>query len=139
MKFQSGKETQEFLLSKCRYAGRFSNGVRSNRVIEHKTLFVCLALAFCVHWSIFVAGVTCRSGQTSATPSLRGGRVVGFCMHARAHTGLRAYFCTHACLLAIQPAATTCCRRLPRLLPLLALRKPGPRSVRFGGHPGERS
>ena len=34
-------------------------------------------------------------GQTSATPSLRG-HVVGFCMHARAHTGIGAYFCTHA-------------------------------------------
>ena len=48
-----------------------------------------LVLAFCVHWSIFVAGATFWSGQTSATPSLR--HVVGFCMHARAHTGLRAH------------------------------------------------
>jgi len=47
-------------------------------------------------------------------------------MHARAHTGIGAHFCTHACLLAILPAAATCCRRLPHLLPLLVLRKAGP-------------
>jgi len=29
IKFQSVKETQQFLRSKCRYAGRFSNGIRS--------------------------------------------------------------------------------------------------------------
>jgi len=89
--------------------------------------FACarLALAFCVHWSIFIAGVTCLSGQTNATASLRR-EVVSFCMHARAHTGIGAHFCTHTCLLAILPAAATCCRRLPHLLPLIVLRKPGP-------------
>jgi len=35
--------------------------------------------------------------------------------------------------------AATCCRRLLHLLLLLALRKPGPRSLEFGGHPGEGS
>ena len=50
-------------------------------------------------------------------------------MHARAHTVTGAHFCTHACLLAILPAAATCCYRLPHVLPLLALRKPGPRSL----------
>ena len=87
----------------------------------------CLALAFCVHWSLFIAGVTCWSGQTSTTLSLRGDNV-SCCMHARSHTGIGAHFCTHACLLAILPAAATCCRCLPHLLPLLALRKPGPQA-----------
>ena len=41
-----------------------------------------------------------------------------------------------ACLLPL-PAAATCYRRLLQLLPLLALRKPGPRSLGFGGHSGE--
>ena len=54
-------------------------------------LCACLALAFCVHCSIFVAGVTCQSGEASAIPSLRS-HVVGFCMHARAHTGIWAHF-----------------------------------------------
>jgi len=89
----------------------------------------CLAPAFCVHWSVFVVGVTCPLGQTSAVPSLCD--VVDLCTHARAHTGIGAHFCTHACLLAILPAAATCCRRLPHLLPLLALQKPDPRSLGF--------
>ena len=38
----------------------------------------------------FVAGATCWSGQTSPTPSLLS-HVVGFCMHARAHTGLQSH------------------------------------------------
>jgi len=43
-----------------------------------------------------------------------------------------------SCLLLL-PVAATCCHRLLHLLPPLALRKPGPRSFGFGGHPGERS
>ena len=49
-----------------------------------------LVLPFCVHWTIFVAGAACWLGQTSNTPSLRG-PVVGVCMHACAHSGLRAH------------------------------------------------
>ena len=58
----------------------------------------CLALVFCVHWSIFVAGVAYWSAQTSATPSLHG-HVVGFCMHARTHTHWDRSIFPHACIL----------------------------------------
>jgi len=43
-----------------------------------------------------------------------------------------------SCLLPL-PVAATCCHRLLHLQPPPALRKPGPRSLGFGGHPGERS
>jgi len=57
----------------------------------------------------------------------------------------RHAFCrvTSPASLLLLPAcwqvAATCCRRLLYLLLLLALRKPGPRSLGFGGHPGEDS
>jgi len=53
----------------------------ADRMVEHKALFVCVSgLSFRGEWSISVAGVSWCSGQTSATPSLRG-HVSGFCMH----------------------------------------------------------
>jgi len=58
------------------------------RVIKHKILCVCVLVPYFL--SIFVTGSTCLSAQTSATPSLRG-HVVGLCMYAHAHTGLRAH------------------------------------------------
>ena len=61
-----------------------------NRVIKHKVLCVCvLGPCFLCAFDYFCNRVTCRS-ETSAISSLRG-HVVGFCMHARAHTGLRAH------------------------------------------------
>ena len=60
----------------------------ANRV---KVLCVCvLGPCFLCALDYFCNRMTCRSGQTSAISSLRG-HVVGFCMHARAHTGLRAH------------------------------------------------
>jgi len=44
----------------------------------------------------------------------------------------QALFPSSCCLFAV-----TCCRRLLNLLLCLALRKPGARSLGFGGHPGE--
>jgi len=98
----------------------------ANRVLEHKALCLCMSgPCFLCALVYFIAGVTCWLGQTSDTLSLRGD-VVSLCMNARAHTRIRAHFCTHACLLAILPAVATCCCRLPHLRPLLTLQKPGP-------------
>jgi len=36
IKFRSGKETQQFLQSKCRFAGRFSDGTRLNQPEEFR-------------------------------------------------------------------------------------------------------
>ena len=111
-----------------------ANFVRpADRVIEHKALFVC---ASGLSFSYFCCrgAMVFRSNKRHPVSSQP---LIGFCMHARAHTvKTRRHFCTHACLLAILPAATTCCCCLPYLLPLLALRKPGPRSLGFGGHLG---
>jgi len=92
----------------------------ANRVIEHKStrrvrvwllLFVCGGL-------FFVAGVPWVSGKTSATLSSRD-HVIGFCMHARAHTAkMRISARRYACLLSrllLPPAAAAlhiCCRCL---------------------------
>ena len=46
----------------------------------------------------------------------------------------QALFACYCCLRAV-----TCCRCLLHLLPLLAVRKPGPRSLGFGDNPGEGS
>jgi len=54
--------------------------------------------------------------------------------HARPSAVTRALPACCRCLLA-----AFCCRHLLHLLPPLALRKPGPRSLWFGGHPGEGS
>jgi len=63
----------------------------ANRVIKHKVLCVCvLGPCFLCALDYFCNRVTCLLGQTSAISSLRC-HVVGFCMHARAHTGLRAH------------------------------------------------
>ena len=63
----------------------------ADRVIKHKVLCVCVfGPCFLCALVYFVAGAACWSGQTSTTQSLLG-HVVGFCMHARAHTGLRSY------------------------------------------------
>jgi len=63
----------------------------ADRAIKHKVLCVCdFGPCFLYALVRFVAGATCWSGQTSTTPSLLG-HVVGFCMHARAHTGLRLH------------------------------------------------
>ena len=60
---------------------------RANRVIKHKVLCVCvLGPCFLCVLDYFCNRVTC----TSAISSLHG-HVVGCCMHARAHTGLRAH------------------------------------------------
>jgi len=68
----------------------------ADRVIKQKVLCVCFfGPCFLYALVYFIAGATCWSGQTSTTPSLLG-HVVGFCMHARAHTGLRShvtFFC----------------------------------------------
>jgi len=63
----------------------------ANMVIKHKVLCVCV-LGPCFYGALdsFCNRVTCRSGQTSAISPLRG-HVVGFCMHARTHTGLRVH------------------------------------------------
>ena len=64
---------------------------RANRVIKYKVLCVCIfGPCFLCALDYFCNRVTCQSVQTSAISSLRG-HVVGFCMHARAHTGLRAH------------------------------------------------
>jgi len=80
-------------------------------------LFVCIGL-------FYSRGDILVLGQTIDTLSLHGD-VVSLCLHARAHTGIRAHFCTHVCLLSILPAVATCCPCQPHLLPLLALQKPG--------------
>jgi len=59
-------------------------------VLESNTNAQIMSLLVQILRSIFVAGVTCWSGQTSAILSLRG-HTVDFCIHARAHTGLRAH------------------------------------------------
>jgi len=57
----------------------------------HKVLCVCvLGPWFLCVLDYICNRVTCQSGQTSAISSLRG-HVVGFCMLARAHTGLQAH------------------------------------------------
>ena len=62
-----------------------------NRVIKNKVLCVCvLGPCFLCALDYFCNRVTCQLVQTSAISSLRG-HVVGFCMHARAHTGLRLH------------------------------------------------
>jgi len=62
-----------------------------DRVINHKVFCVCVFGPFFLYVLVyFVSGATCWSGQTSTTPSLLC-HVVGFCMHARAHTGLRSH------------------------------------------------
>jgi len=110
----------------------------ANKMIKHKALFVCVSGPCFLCALVYFCSRGDMSVGTNKRHPFSSWPVVGFCMHARAHTGIGASFCTHACLLAIVPAAATCCRRLPHLLPLLALRKPGPRSLGFGGHPGER-
>jgi len=63
----------------------------ADRVIKHEVLCVCvLGPCFLCGLDYFCNRLTCRSGQTSAISSLRG-HVVGVCMYARAHTGLRAH------------------------------------------------
>jgi len=63
----------------------------ANRLNKHKVLCVCvLGPWFLCALDYFCNRVTCWSGQTSAISSLSG-HIVGFCMHARSHTGLRAH------------------------------------------------
>jgi len=63
----------------------------ADRVIKHKVFCVCaFGPYFLYAFVYFVAGATCWSGQTSTTQSLLC-HVVGFGMHARAHTGLRLH------------------------------------------------
>jgi len=63
----------------------------ANMVIKNKVLCVyVLGPCFLCTLDYFCNRVTCPLGQTSAILSLRG-HVVGFCMNARAYTGLRAH------------------------------------------------
>ena len=61
----------------------------ADRVIKHKVFCVCVFVSCFLYVLIYFVGVTCWLGQTSTTLSLLC-HVVGFCMHARAHTGLRS-------------------------------------------------
>jgi len=62
-----------------------------DRVIKHKVFCVCVFGPYFLYALVyFVTRATCWSGQTSTTPSLLC-HVVGVCMHARAHTGLRSH------------------------------------------------
>jgi len=77
----------------------------ADRVIKHKVLCVCVFIPFFLYALVYVAGETCWSGQTSTTPSLLG-HVVGFCMHARAHTGLRSHV-TFSCGKRVEACYTS--------------------------------
>ena len=63
----------------------------ADRVIKHNVFCVCV-VGPCFLYALvyFVGGATCWLGQRSTTPSLLC-HVVGFCIHARAHTGLRSH------------------------------------------------
>jgi len=71
----------------CWHVCAFDFVLAADRVIKHKVFCVCIfGPCFLYALVYFVAG----AGQTRTTSSLLC-HVVGFCMHARAHTGLRSH------------------------------------------------
>jgi len=72
IKFQSEKETQRFLLSKCRCAGRFSNGIRLTFVStmcvnSYWLAFSNSCLYACTKWWLMLSPKACRPRLSSGT------------------------------------------------------------------------
>ena len=98
----------------------------TNRVLEHKALCLCMSgLCFLCSLVYFYSRGDMLVRTNKQHPVSSWVRRELLHAHTRTHRDRSAFL--HAYMPACYSACcATCCRRLPHLLPLFALRKPGP-------------